>query len=102
LAQSLWYPIWDAGLDLDHSVRSLAQCRRVASADLTSAIGLLDLRPVAGDGGVVHRARTALLEDWRAAARRRLPELLTSVRERAERHGEVAYLIEPDLKEARG
>ncbi|MEE6272735.1 HD domain-containing protein [Georgenia sp. MJ206] len=102
LAESLWYPIWDAGLDLDHSVRSLAQCRRVASADLTSAIGLLDLRPVAGDGVVVHRARTALLEDWRAAARRRLPELLTSVRERADRHGEVAYLIEPDLKEARG
>ncbi|MEE6296420.1 HD domain-containing protein [Georgenia wangjunii] len=102
LAESLWYPIWDAGLDLDHSVRSLAQCRRVALADLTSAIGLLDLRPVAGDGVVVHRARTALLEDWRAAARRRLPELLTSVRERADRHGEVAYLIEPDLKEARG
>ena len=51
---------------------------------------------------VVHRATSALLTDWRAAARRRLPELLSSTRQRAERHGELAYLIEPDLKEARG
>ncbi|NHT17263.1 [protein-PII] uridylyltransferase [Cellulomonas sp. IC4_254] len=102
LADRLWYPIWDAGLDLDHSVRSLAQCRQVASKDLPAAVGLLDLRPVAGDPGIVHRARSALLADWRSAARRRLPELLASTRQRADRHGELAYLIEPDLKEARG
>ena len=102
LAERLWYPIWDAGLDLDHSVRSLAQCRQVASKDLPAAVGLLDLRPVAGDAVVVLRAKSALLTDWRSTARRRLPELLASTRERAERHGELAYLIEPDLKEARG
>lgn len=102
LAERLWYPLWDAGLDLDHSVRSLAQCRRVASADLPAAVGLLDLRPVAGDLTLVHRARAALHEDWRSAARRRLPELLTSIRARAARSGELAYLVEPDLKEARG
>ena len=102
LAQRLWYPIWDAGLDLDHSVRSLAQCRQVASADLPAAVGLLDLRGVAGDRTVIHRARTALMEDWRSAARRRLPELLATTRIRAERTGELAYLVEPDLKEARG
>ena len=102
LARALWYPIWDAGLDLDHSVRTLAQCRRIASADLVAAVGLLDLRPVAGDPVVVERARSAVLADWRGAARRRLPELLTSVRTRTERSGELAYLIEPDLKESRG
>src|SRR5690606_25154312 len=102
LAEALWYPLWDAGLDVDHSVRSLAGCRQVASADLVSAVGLLDIRHVAGDPDVVTRARRALLDDWRSAARRRLPELLASVRERGERHGELAYLLEPDLKEARG
>lgn len=102
LAEALWYPIWDAGLDLDHSVRTLAQCRGVASADLPAAVGLLDVRLVAGDDSVLHRARSAVLADWRSAARRRLPELLTSTRVRAERHGELAYLIEGDLKEARG
>jgi len=102
LAQRLWYPIWDAGLELDHAVRSVAQCRQVAAQDLPAAVGLLDLQHVAGDRAVVARATSALLEDWRAAARRRLPELLASTRVRAERHGELAYLVEPDLKEARG
>ncbi|WP_413450655.1 HD domain-containing protein [Georgenia phoenicis] len=102
LAQALWYPLWDADLDVDHAVRSLAGCRQVASDDLVSAVGLLDVRHVAGDADVVARARSAVLADWRAAARRRLPELLGSVRERGERHGELAYLVEPDLKEARG
>lgn len=102
MAEALWYPVWDARIDLDHAVRSLAQCRRIASGDLVSAVGLLDIRAVAGDAVLVARARSALLADWRGAARRRLPELLASVRARAERHGELAYLIEPDLKESRG
>lgn len=102
LAERLWYPIWDAGLQLDHSVRSLAQCRQVASHDLPAAVGLLDLHPVAGDRGIIGKATSALLTDWRSAARRRLPELLATTRQRAERSGELAYLVEPDLKEARG
>uniref|UniRef100_UPI000F8DBE68 [protein-PII] uridylyltransferase family protein n=1 Tax=Georgenia sp. SYP-B2076 TaxID=2495881 RepID=UPI000F8DBE68 len=102
LADALWYPIWDGKLDLDHSVRSLAQCRQVASTDLPAAVGLLDVRAVAGDRAVAGAASQAVLADWRSAARRRLSELLDSVAERAERAGELAYLIEPDLKEARG
>ncbi|GHG43759.1 hypothetical protein GCM10011331_01470 [Flavimobilis marinus] len=102
IAQRLWYPLWDAGLELDHAVRSLAGCRRVASKDLPAAVGLLHTRAVAGDASLVHAASSAVLQDWRGAARRRLPELLDSTRERASRFGELAYLIEPDLKEARG
>jgi len=102
LAAALWYPIWDAGLRLDHAVRTLSQCRQIASADLPAAVGLLDIRHVAGDERVTVRAASAVLEDWRSAARRRLGEVLASVARRGERHGELAYLIEPDLKEARG
>ncbi|GAB4084920.1 nucleotidyltransferase domain-containing protein [Myceligenerans cantabricum] len=102
VAERLWYPLWDSGLDLDHSVRSLAQCRKVASKDLPAAVSWLDVHAMAGDTSLVHRAATGVLTDWRDAARRRLPELLGTVRERAERSGELAYLIEPDLKESRG
>ncbi|GAA1727578.1 hypothetical protein GCM10009809_24130 [Isoptericola hypogeus] len=102
VAERLWYPLWDSGVHLDHAVRSLSQTRQLASTDLPAAVGWLDVRPVAGDAVVVHRAASAILTDWRSASRRRLPELLGSARERAERAGELAYLIEPDLKEARG
>lgn len=102
LADSLWYPLWDSGLRLDHSVRTPTQCRDVASSDLSAAIGMLDLRPLAGDAGLVVRARAQLLGDWRAGIRRRLPQLLDTLNERALRFGDAAYLLEPDIKESRG
>lgn len=102
LAEKLWYPIWDAGLELDHSSRSLTECRQVASKDLAAAAGLLDIHYVAGDESLVTQARSAILADWRSAARKRLPDLLAASRARAERFGELAYLIEPNLKESRG
>ena len=46
--------------------------------------------------------RTAVLADWRNQAPKRLPELRDLCDERAERQGELQYLLEPDLKEARG
>lgn len=101
-AKSLWYPIWDAGIQLDHSTRSLVECRQVASKDLAAAAGLLDLRHVAGDELLAQQARSAILADWRSAARKRLPDLLAASRARAERFGELAYLIEPNIKESRG
>ncbi|HEY6793800.1 MAG TPA: [protein-PII] uridylyltransferase [Kineosporiaceae bacterium] len=102
LAERLWYPLWDSGLRLDHSVRTPSQCREVAANDLSAAIGLLDLRPLAGDAALVVRARATLLGDWRGGIRRRLPQILDLLVERSDRFGEVAHLIEPDLKESRG
>lgn len=102
LAQRLWYPIWDEGLELDYSTRTLTECRQVAQKDLAAAAGLLDLHPIAGDEQLIVQARTYIYQDWRAAARKRLPDLLAASRARADRHGELAYLIEPNLKEARG
>lgn len=102
LADRLWYPLWDAGLRLDHSVRTPVQCREVAAGDLSAAIGLLDLRPLAGDAALTVRTRAVLLGDWRTGIRRRLPQLVESLAERAHRFGEAAHLLEPDLKESRG
>lgn len=102
LADRVWYPVWDAGVRLDHSVRTPSQCRDIAAHDLSAGVGLLDLRVVAGDGDLVAATRARLLEDWRAAARRRMPELLASLQERAQRHGDAAFLLEPDLKDSRG
>ena len=102
LAQNLWYPIWDAGLELDYSTRSITECRQVASKDLAAAAGLLDINAIAGDEALAKSARGLIYQDWRGAARKRLPDLLAASRVRAERFGEVAYLIEPNLKESRG
>ncbi|MFH8627061.1 [protein-PII] uridylyltransferase [Streptomyces vietnamensis] len=102
LADRIWYPVWDLGLALDHSVRTPAEARATAADDLKAHLGLLDARPLAGDAGLVAALRTTVLADWRNQAPKRLPELDALCRERAERVGELQYLLEPDLKEARG
>jgi [protein-PII] uridylyltransferase len=102
LAERVWYPIWDAGAKLDHSVRTVSQCRAVAAGDLSAAVGLLDLELVAGDEQVVAAVRATVGHDWRANARRRLPQLVESLEARHHRHGDLAQTLEPDLKEARG
>jgi [protein-PII] uridylyltransferase len=101
-ADRLWYPIWDAGVALDHSVRTVADCRAVATEDLSAAVGLLDLTHVAGDPDVVNAARSTVAHDWRANARTRLSEIREQVLARHARQGDLAHLVEPDLKEARG
>src|SRR5512146_182392 len=102
IADRIWYPIWDSGAELDHAVRTVPQARRVARSDLKVALGLLSARHVAGDQDLTERLRAGALEDWRSAAPARLAELHASHDERARTSGELAFLLEPDLKEARG
>ncbi len=102
LADRLWYPIWDQGVKLDHSVRTVNQCRTVAGADLSAAVGLLDITFVAGEEDVVNAAKSTVAHDWRANARTRLPQLQEQIAQRHSRQGDLAHLLEPDLKEARG
>ena len=102
VADQIWYPVWDSGVGLDHSVRTIDEAASVAREDLKAALGLLDARHVAGDSTLTALLRERVLGTWRRNAQRRLPELLAAVRERAERQGELAFLLEPDLKECRG
>jgi [protein-PII] uridylyltransferase len=102
VADRIWYPIWDTGIGLDHSVRTVEQAVGVAKEDLKAALGLLYARHIAGDAALTGRLRDTVLESWRADAVRRLPELLAAVRERWVAHGEAAFLLEPQLKESRG
>jgi [protein-PII] uridylyltransferase len=102
LADSVWYPIWDAKVKLDHSVRTLAQARSVAQEDLAVVLGMLTARHVAGDPALTEALRSQVLADWRKQAPRRLPELRAAREERRERQGELAYRLEGDLKECAG
>lgn len=102
LAEKVWYPIWDSGAKLDHSVRTLPEMVAAAEADLRVASGLLDIRHLAGDPNLTLRLRTTMLAQWRRGARERLPELQRMVRSRHELIGELAHLSVPDLKEAEG
>ena len=102
VSTALWYPIWDSGVSLDHAVRTVPQARRLAQEDFKVLLGLIDARPVAGNAALAETLRSSVLGDWRAGVANRLGELHESVLERRERVGDLAQLLEPELKEAYG
>ncbi|MFI9588754.1 [protein-PII] uridylyltransferase [Nonomuraea sp. NPDC052265] len=102
IADRIWYPIWDSAVGLDHSVRTVAEAVAVARQDLKAVLGLIQARHVAGDPELTRKAREAVLAEWRADSRRRLGELRASADHRAQVSGELAFLLEPDLKDGRG
>lgn len=102
LAGAMWYPIWDSGTSLDHSVRSPEECEEVAGSDLRTAIALLDLRCVAGDEELVEATAARVRAAWRRGARRRVGELVDLAEGRDRRYGSLAHSTEPNLKSDRG
>ena len=102
LVNKILYPLWDKNVKIDHSVRTRSEMRDAADSDLKVALGLLDIRLVCGNPDLVAAVQVDALESWRKKSKSRLPELEQSLLERHQRVGELAYLLEPDLKEARG
>jgi len=102
LVNKILYPLWDKSFKVDHAVRTRAETREAANSDLKVALGLLDIRFICGDADLVTAVQHDAIDDWRSRSRDRLPQLRQSLTERHLRAGELAYLLEPDLKEARG
>jgi len=103
VADGIWYPVWDEGVHLDHSVRRPAEVLSAAAEDVRVALGLLDGRRVWGEPKVAE----PLLEKARAAwteklGTKYLPVLEVQMAERRTTAGDVAFLLEPDLKESHG
>jgi len=101
-ADRIWYPVWDEGIALDHSVRKPSDALDMAAEDLRVALGLLDARVICGEAKVAEPVLAGAKERW---ARQKPPWLGVLADKVAERHatsGDVGFLLEPDLKESHG
>ncbi|HEY2043196.1 MAG TPA: [protein-PII] uridylyltransferase [Jatrophihabitans sp.] len=102
VADEIWYPVWDSGIGLDHSVRTVDQAIDVAAADLKATLGMLDARHIAGDPALTGLLREQVITRWRRTAPSRLAELQELARGRWSTQGDASFLLEPDLKDCRG
>ncbi|SON62519.1 Bifunctional uridylyltransferase/uridylyl-removing enzyme [Mycobacterium simulans] len=102
VADKLWYPLWDANIRLDHSVRTVSEALGTANSDMTAALGMLEARHIAGE----ERLSTELIgggrRQWRRGIRSRIDELVEMTHARWLRLGRIAHRAEPDLKSGRG
>ena len=101
-ADKIWYPVWDEGIALDHSVRRPSEALEMTASDLRVALGLLDGRVVCGDPKVAEPVVDGARERWIKQKPPWLGVLADQVAERHRTYGDVGFLLEPDLKEAHG
>lgn len=97
--RALWYPLWDSGRKVGHAVRTPREMYSMIRTDLDSATALVTARVVAGN----EEFGNEIIEKCRARLRKQrgtwLGELHARVLQRHASAGEVAYLLEPDLKD---
>ncbi|RBP50954.1 [protein-PII] uridylyltransferase [Arenicella xantha] len=94
--------LWDIGLDIGHSVRSIRDCVKEARSDVTVMTNLLEARHLAGD-----KALFELLDTKIRAPRMWAPDkfFIAKTQEQEQRHAQyqdTAYSLEPNLKESPG
>lgn len=102
VADKLWYPLWDANVRLDHSVRTVNEALATAGADLTAALGMLEARFIAGEQRLSAELIDGVRRQWRSGIRSRMDELVETTHARWLRLGRIAHRAEPDLKSGRG
>lgn len=98
----VWYPIWDAKMRLDYSVRTPDECAGMISADSTAALALLDLTHIAGNEELTAEARRKVLDTWRREVKKNFNDVVDTAIARWRRSGSVVTMTRPDLKHGRG
>ncbi len=94
--------LWDIGLEVGHSVRTVAECAHESAADVSVMTTLVEARPLAGNQALIAEMRQALAPEHVWPVR---DFFEAKVREQADRHGkahDTAYNLEPNVKTGPG
>src|SRR5262245_61874662 len=103
VTQELLYTLWDLGLQLGHSLRSLDDCVAMARTDLPSRTSMQEARLVAGDRRLFTRFGRVLRENvYRRDFEQFLAATLAERDQRYRKYGASPYIGEPNVKESAG
>ena len=102
IASKMWYPIWDASVKLGHAVRTPKETIQLCSTDLDTATALVAARVIAGNQKLGNELISEASSSWKKNGRQWLVQLHRRIIERYAKDGEVAFLLEPNLKEGLG
>ncbi|MAY20352.1 MAG: [protein-PII] uridylyltransferase [Erythrobacteraceae bacterium] len=101
--EAMLYLLWDLGLKVGHSSRTIADTMRMAKEDLTIRTALLEARLIWGDQDVYEELRQRFWNDVAKGTERQfLSEKLEERNSRHKRMGDSRYVVEPNVKEGKG
>jgi [protein-PII] uridylyltransferase len=103
VTEALFYPLWDAGLEVGHGVRTIAACLADARQDFFFQVALLDARHLAGSQPLFTSLHQGVQRELIAGHRQDfLHNMMQHRNERHQRYGIHSYQLEPNIKESRG
>jgi [protein-PII] uridylyltransferase len=103
ITQELLYTLWDLGLQIGHSLRSLDECVAIARTDLPSRTSMQAARFLAGDRRLFARFGRILQNNvYRRDFEQFLATTLAERDQRYRKHGASPYVMEPNVKESAG
>ncbi|WP_019624391.1 [protein-PII] uridylyltransferase [Thioalkalivibrio thiocyanoxidans] len=94
--------LWDIGIEVGHSVRTIEDCTREARDDITVATNLIESRYLSGNLGLFNDFRAAIDSDRIWDSRSFYAAKLAEQQARHRRFGETGYRLEPNVKEGPG
>ncbi len=94
--------LWDIGLQVGHSVRTLHECVQAAELDITVATNLQESRLLSGPRGLYRRLRARVGPDCIWPSRRFFEAKLREQHARHRKFHDTAYNLEPNVKEGPG
>ena len=94
--------LWDVGLEIGHSVRSLKQCRELAEQDITIATNLLETRLLAGSPVLFKSLRNLTVTNKTWNEELFYQEKIKEQKQRHQKYNDTANNLEPNIKESPG
>jgi [protein-PII] uridylyltransferase len=94
--------LWDIGLEVGHSVRSIDDCQRESLADISVATTLFEARLLAGPESLFAGMRRALAPDRLWSSQDFFEAKVKEQIERHHRYFDTAYNLEPNVKSSPG
>ena len=94
--------LWDIGLEIGHSVRTIAQCFEQASTDLTVATTLMEARLLAGPADLFDAMQKTIAPDNMWPSPKFFAEKRKEQIARHHRYHDTAYNLEPNVKGSPG
>lgn len=94
--------LWDIGVELGHSVRTLPECVAAAADDLTVISNLIEARFITGQAALFNQLQEAIAPERVWPTNRFFEAKIAEQHKRWQRYGETAYNLEPNIKENPG
>ena len=101
-AQALLLLLWDIGLDIGHSVRTIEQCIELAKDDITVATNLMECRALAGNPALCLELQKLTAPEHMWSAEDFFEAKWEEQQVRHAKHGNTEYNLEPNIKNAPG